>query len=110
MIIRLNSLEFTIEYTTGGGGTITDAAGAPPNLVTAADGISLAPGEMMTVTFDVTVDPGTIGNLVNSATVLSNETLPVKVMMMKWFLFSHLLTMEILQIREPVREPGTTRH
>ena len=53
----ISSVTFTIEYDyISGRIQTTDAAGAPPNLVTAGDGITLEPGETMTVTFDVVVD------------------------------------------------------
>ena len=53
----ISTAVFTIEYEYDSGRTqTTDAAGAPPNLVTAADGVRIEPGESMTVTFDVTVD------------------------------------------------------
>ncbi len=67
----IDSATFTINYEYGGGRTqTTDAANAPANMVTAADGISLLPGETMTVTFDVTVDdplPPGVSDLVNEA-------------------------------------------
>ena len=44
-------------------------------MVTAADNITLKPGENLTVTFDVTVDAGiSAGTLINTATASSNET------------------------------------
>ena len=58
----------------------TDAANAPPNLVTAADAIKLRPGETMTVTYQVTVDEplsSSITELTNSATADSDSDDPV---------------------------------
>ncbi len=64
----VTSSTFTITYDTPRA-PVTEPAGAPPNLVTAADGFDLLPGETMTVTFDVTVDASTSGELINTATV-----------------------------------------
>jgi uncharacterized repeat protein (TIGR01451 family) len=50
----VNTLSFTIAYDAPG--LITDSAGAPPNLVVAGDAVDLAPGESMTITFDVVID------------------------------------------------------
>ena len=44
----------TLDNSGGGNPQLDD--GTPPNLVTAGDGITLPPGETMTVTFDVVVD------------------------------------------------------
>ncbi|MCP5426278.1 MAG: carboxypeptidase regulatory-like domain-containing protein, partial [Gammaproteobacteria bacterium] len=66
-------LDFTY---TAPGGTTTDAAGAPPNLVTAVDGIDLPSGETLTVTFDVTVDDPlspAITELTNTASVTADS-------------------------------------
>ncbi|MEW6031199.1 MAG: sortase [Chloroflexota bacterium] len=56
--------------------TATNAGGAPPNLVTAADNIDLPPGSLMTITFQVVVNnpvpPGQT-EVVNTVTVTSNE-------------------------------------
>lgn len=65
----ITSATFTITYDSARTST-TDAAGAPPDLVTAADGITLLPGETLTVTFEVTVDdpiPGGVSSLTNLA-------------------------------------------
>lgn len=54
----------------------TAAAGDPPNFVTADNGYTLAPGESLTLTFDVTVDDplGTgIDTITNTARVTTNE-------------------------------------
>ncbi len=52
--------------------------GTPSAMVTTADGIMLAAGETMTVTYDVTVDAGaSVSPLVNTATVDSAETDPL---------------------------------
>jgi uncharacterized repeat protein (TIGR01451 family) len=54
----------------------TAAGGAPPNLVAAADGYNLLPGEAMTITFQVTVDDPlspSVTEIVNTASVTSNE-------------------------------------
>ncbi|GHA00616.1 hypothetical protein GCM10008090_06910 [Arenicella chitinivorans] len=50
----VSTMSFTIEYEARG--SITDVAGAPPNLVTAGDNVDLEPGESMTITFDVVID------------------------------------------------------
>ncbi len=67
----ITNTTFTINYEFGAGRIqTTDAANAPANMVTAADGISLLPGETMTVTFDVTVDdplPPGVTDIVNEA-------------------------------------------
>jgi uncharacterized repeat protein (TIGR01451 family) len=69
----VSNATFTIEYFVPT--TTTDAANAPVNMVTAADNITLKPGEKLTVTFDVTVDAGvSSGTLTNTATANSNET------------------------------------
>ncbi len=71
---------FTIDYATARV-SVTDAAGAPPNLITAAENISIQPGETVTITFDVTVDNPlnpAITQLTNTASVTSTEiTTPV---------------------------------
>ena len=54
----------------------TVSGGAPPNLVTAADGYSLLPGESMTVTFQVTLDnpiPDGLTEIENTACVTSGQ-------------------------------------
>ncbi len=71
----ISTAQFTINYTTPRVPT-TDAAGAPPNLVTATDGIDLLPGESMTVTFQVLVDDPlnpSIDQLINTASATSAE-------------------------------------
>ena len=69
----ISNTTFTIEYFVTS--TTTDAANAPVNMVTAADNITLKPGEKLTVTFDVTVDSNApTGALTNTATANSNET------------------------------------
>lgn len=50
----VNSMQFTIAYEANG--LVTDSAGAPPNLVVAGDDVDLAPGETLTITFDVIID------------------------------------------------------
>ncbi|MCH9646900.1 MAG: DUF11 domain-containing protein [Deltaproteobacteria bacterium] len=75
----ITSATFTITYEAGRTST-TDAAGAPPNLVTAADEITLLPGETLTVTFDVTVDdpfPGGAASLTNLAEATATGLLAV---------------------------------
>ncbi len=76
----ISTAQFTINYSSPRAPT-TDAAGAPPNLVTAADNIDLLPGETMTVTFDVLVDDplnSSINQLANTASATSAEiTTPV---------------------------------
>jgi uncharacterized repeat protein (TIGR01451 family) len=63
----------TTQITAGGA---TNPGGAPPTLVSPADGYGLLPGESMTVTFQVTVDdplaPG-ITQIINTASVTSTE-------------------------------------
>jgi uncharacterized repeat protein (TIGR01451 family) len=72
------TLNYTYDTTATSRVQVTNAAYAPPNMVTAADAITLKPGEAMTVTFKVTVDPGGVStSLVNKATATSNETAPV---------------------------------
>jgi len=56
--------------------TTTAPGGAPPDLVTAADGYDLLPGESMTVTFQVTVNdpiPEGLTEIVNTACVTSDQ-------------------------------------
>ena len=68
----ITTASFTIQYTyPSGRSSTTDAAGAPPNLVTAANGISLEPGETMSVTFQVTVDDPLAQNIVQFENVAS---------------------------------------
>ena len=60
---------------------VTAAAGSPPNFVTPADGYSVAPGETLTLTFDVLVDnPLATGitSITNLASVTTDQT-PVPV-------------------------------
>lgn len=65
--------DVTITYTTTG--IATNAGGAPPAL---ASGYSLSPGGSMTVTFAATVtDPTTITQIVNTATVVSDLSIPI---------------------------------
>lgn len=57
----LDSASFTVTYEYGSGqtttrGTTTDAAHAPSKMVTAADAVTLKPGETMTITYQVKVD------------------------------------------------------
>lgn len=64
----ISSATFTITYDAGRTNT-TDAAGAPPDLVTAAENIDLLPGETMTITFQVSVDdppPAGVTSYINS--------------------------------------------
>ena len=70
----VTSTTFTINYTSTG--NTTQAAGTPPNLLTSGDAIDLAPGESLTITFDVTVDnplAGGITELTNNVSVTSDE-------------------------------------
>jgi uncharacterized repeat protein (TIGR01451 family) len=58
------------------GGDTTVPGGSPPDLVTVSDGIDLAAGEAMTVTFQVTVDdpvPAGRTSVVNTVAVSSDE-------------------------------------
>ena len=50
----VNSLNFTIGYESTG--VVTDPAGTPPSLVVAGDDVDLAPGDTLTITFDVVID------------------------------------------------------
>ena len=71
----VSSATFNITYSTPRA-SVTDAAGAPPNLVTAGEGIDLLSGETMTITFDVTVDDPlspAITQLLNTAATSSTE-------------------------------------
>jgi len=57
-------------------GEATNSGGAPPDLVTAADGYNLLPGQSMTVTFQVTVNdslPSDLTGIANTACVSSYE-------------------------------------
>uniref|UniRef100_UPI002638FC81 Ig-like domain-containing protein n=1 Tax=Ilumatobacter sp. TaxID=1967498 RepID=UPI002638FC81 len=74
----ISTAEFTIGYSYRT--TATDAAGAPPSLVTAADAITLGVGESMTITFDVVVDAplaAGITDLSNSVTADATGATPV---------------------------------
>ncbi|MCH9646901.1 MAG: carboxypeptidase regulatory-like domain-containing protein [Deltaproteobacteria bacterium] len=75
----ISSATFTITYNAGRADT-TDAAGAPPDLVTAADDIDLLQGETMTITFQVTVDdppPAGVTSLVNTGSASYGDVPPV---------------------------------
>ena len=72
----ISAASFTIGWQSSTTNIVTDAANAPANMVTAADDVDLAPGETMTVTFDVTVDDPldpAITQLLNSASTNSTE-------------------------------------
>ncbi|WP_452601560.1 beta strand repeat-containing protein, partial [Pontimicrobium sp. MEBiC06410] len=67
----VNTASFTINYSIPG--TTTVAANAPANMVTSGDAITLQPGEIMTVTFDVTVDANASGTLTNTANAIADS-------------------------------------
>ncbi|MBC6941701.1 MAG: DUF11 domain-containing protein [Xanthomonadales bacterium] len=50
------------------------SSGVPSTLVTAGDKFALGPGQSMTVTYQVTVDAGATGQLVNTASASSPQT------------------------------------
>lgn len=60
----------------------TQLAGPPPNIISKSSAVSLAPGETLTITFDVTVDnpvPTGITEIVNTASVTTDQYfLPVE--------------------------------
>jgi len=58
-------------------GPVTNAAGAPPSLVVAADDVDLEPGQSVTIEFNVVVDdplPSNIDELINTAQATSVQT------------------------------------
>ena len=71
------SAAFTIGYDATPRVQVTDAANAPASMVTAADLITLEPGETMTVTFAVTVDAGATGTLTNNVNVTADSVLAI---------------------------------
>lgn len=70
----VNSAEIIIGWSSST--TVTDAANAPGAMVAASDGITLKPGETMTVTYQVTVDSDASGTLTNTATADADNADP----------------------------------
>ena len=63
----VNSASFTIGYTSVSRTATTNTANAPVNMVVSSDAVTLQPGEKLTVTFDVIVNVGATGTLINTA-------------------------------------------
>jgi fimbrial isopeptide formation D2 family protein len=75
---NVTASSFTINYNSTTSTATTNPAGTPPNLITStlpeASGITLAPGDSMTVTYQVTVDAGATSTIItNTASFNSPE-------------------------------------